>query len=84
MYDFTYISIGIVFLATNRPFDLDEAMHRRITAVFEYKAPDHLQRREIWRVLLSDKLKTDPNIDWEAIALKYELSGGFIKVHIYI
>ncbi|KAF0696031.1 Aste57867_13194 [Aphanomyces stellatus] len=70
---------GIVFLATNRPFDLDEAMHRRITAVFEYKAPDHIQRREIWRVLVSDKLKCDPNVDWEAIALKYELSGGFIK-----
>ncbi|ETV84493.1 hypothetical protein, variant [Aphanomyces astaci] len=71
---------GIVFLATNRPFDLDEAMHRRITAVFEYKAPDHIQRREIWRVLVSDKLKCCPEIDWEAIALKYELSGGFIKV----
>ncbi|RHY81305.1 hypothetical protein DYB26_004700, partial [Aphanomyces astaci] len=70
---------GIVFLATNRPFDLDEAMHRRITAVFEYKAPDHIQRREIWRVLVSDKLKCCPEIDWEAIALKYELSGGFIK-----
>ncbi|KDO29881.1 hypothetical protein SPRG_04948 [Saprolegnia parasitica CBS 223.65] len=70
---------GIVFLATNRPFDLDEAMHRRITAVFEYKAPDHIQRREIWRVLVSDKLQTSPDIDWDAIALKYELSGGFIK-----
>ncbi|OQR96549.1 hypothetical protein ACHHYP_15424 [Achlya hypogyna] len=70
---------GIVFLATNRPFDLDEAMHRRITAVFEYKAPDHIQRREIWRVLVSDKLQTEPDIDWDAIALKYELSGGFIK-----
>ncbi|CAK4675475.1 hypothetical protein LEN26_006393 [Aphanomyces euteiches] len=70
---------GIVFLATNRPFDLDEAMHRRITAVFEYKAPDHLQRREIWRVLISDKLKCSPDIDWESISLKYELSGGFIK-----
>ncbi|ETW00765.1 hypothetical protein H310_07306 [Aphanomyces invadans] len=70
---------GIVFLATNRPFDLDEAMHRRITAVFEYKAPDHIQRREIWRVLVSGKLKCSPDIDWDAIALKYELSGGFIK-----
>ena len=28
---------GIVFLATNRPHDLDEAMHRRITAVLEYR-----------------------------------------------
>ncbi|KAE9017958.1 hypothetical protein PR003_g13684 [Phytophthora rubi] len=71
---------GIVFLATNRPFDLDEAMHRRITAVFEFKAPDHIQRRKIWDVLLlRGSLKTEPGIDWDAIALKYELSGGFIK-----
>ena len=42
---------GVVFLATNRPFDLDEAMHRRITAVYEYKPPDHLQRRRIWQLL---------------------------------
>ena len=28
---------GIVFLATNRPSELDEAMHRRITTVIEYK-----------------------------------------------
>ncbi|KAG1705276.1 hypothetical protein DVH05_004206 [Phytophthora capsici] len=71
---------GIVFLATNRPFDLDEAMHRRITAVFEFKAPDHIQRRKIWDVLLyRGALKTEEGIDWDSIALKYELSGGFIK-----
>jgi SpoVK/Ycf46/Vps4 family AAA+-type ATPase len=29
-----YICVGIVFLATNRPYDLDEAMHRRITCKF--------------------------------------------------
>ncbi|GLE02341.1 hypothetical protein PINS_up018267 [Pythium insidiosum] len=70
---------GLVFLATNRPFDLDEAMHRRITAVFEFKAPDHLQRREIWRVLMHEALPVADDVDWDAIALKYELSGGFIK-----
>lgn len=70
---------GIVFLATNRPFDLDEAMHRRITAVFEFKAPDHIQRKKIWQVLLSSALKTSDDIDWDAVSLKYELSGGFIK-----
>nr|CCA15809.1 conserved hypothetical protein [Albugo laibachii Nc14] len=70
---------GIVFLATNRPFDLDEAMHRRITAVFEFQPPDHIQRQKIWHILLKNKLKTAEDIDWEAISLKYELSGGFIK-----
>ena len=31
---------GIIFLATNRPFDLDEAMYRRITSVFTFSALD--------------------------------------------
>ena len=31
---------GIIFLATNRPFDLDEAMYRRITSVFTSSALD--------------------------------------------
>ncbi len=34
---------GMIFLATNRPFDLDEAMQRRITSVFEFRAPNHIQ-----------------------------------------
>lgn len=28
---------GIVFLATNRPYELDEAMHRRITSVVKFR-----------------------------------------------
>lgn len=70
---------GIVFLATNRPFDLDEAMHRRITSVFEFKPPDHMQRKKIWKSLLKNNFEADPNINWDMISLKYELSGGFIK-----
>ncbi|CAB9508486.1 Transitional endoplasmic reticulum ATPase [Seminavis robusta] len=71
---------GIVFLATNRPFDLDEAMYRRISEVFEFKPPNYLERLDIWKLVTShDAVPCDPNIDWESIALKYELTGGFIK-----
>jgi SpoVK/Ycf46/Vps4 family AAA+-type ATPase len=114
---------GLVFLATNRPFDLDEAMHRRIHYVFHFKLPNHAQRREIWRIhttaggLLGASATTtdggegkknggdggdddaereskqdcddddeedsavllDHTIRWEEIALRYELSGGFIR-----
>ena len=125
---------GLVFLATNRPFDLDEAMHRRIHYVFHFKLPNHAQRREIWRIhttaggLLGASATTDKKkkerggdgsdegveggskqgggggddsdddaddsdddaesssavlldhaIRWEEIALRYELSGGFIR-----
>jgi SpoVK/Ycf46/Vps4 family AAA+-type ATPase len=43
---------GIVFMATNRPYEIDEAMHRRINMVLEYAAPDYAMRRKIWDNLL--------------------------------
>jgi hypothetical protein len=71
---------GIVFMATNRPYTLDEAMHRRITAVVEYRPPDFNMRYLIWESLLkSGKLMLAPNVDIAAIAAKFELTGGFIK-----
>eukprot|EP00246_Nothoceros_aenigmaticus_P015199 TRINITY_DN6205_c0_g1_i3.p1 TRINITY_DN6205_c0_g1~~TRINITY_DN6205_c0_g1_i3.p1 ORF type:complete len:1045 (-),score=220.48 TRINITY_DN6205_c0_g1_i3:28-2925(-) len=69
---------GIIMLATNRPLDLDEAMHRRVTCVSEFHPPDHTQRREIWK-LSSERLPVADDIDWEKIALRYELTGGYIK-----
>ncbi|KAH9323474.1 hypothetical protein KI387_018113, partial [Taxus chinensis] len=69
---------GIIMLATNRPLDLDEAMHRRITCVSEFHPPDHTQRYKIWK-LASERLPVAENIDWEKISLRYELSGGYIK-----
>ena len=43
---------GIVFLATNRPHELDEAMHRRITSVVQFHSPDFNMRLRIWESLL--------------------------------
>lgn len=43
---------GLVFLATNLAHEIDEAMHRRITCVIEYRSPDHTMRRRIWENLL--------------------------------
>lgn len=71
---------GCSILATNRPYDLDEAMYRRISEVFEFKAPNYLERLDIWKLVTSPKsVPCVSSIDWEAIALKYELTGGFIK-----
>lgn len=69
---------GIIMLATNRPLDLDEAMHRRITCVSDFHTPDHTQRYKIWK-LASERLPVAENIDWEKISLRYELTGGYIK-----
>ena len=62
-----------------RPHDLDEAMHRRITMTFEFRRPDHTQRQQIWRRQLPDKIKRSSDVDINLLALKYELSGGYIR-----
>lgn len=77
---------GLIFLATNRQYDLDEAMHRRVHYVFNFKPPNHAQRRQIWALHTTPQglgtrvaVRVAPNIAWDDIALRYELSGGFIK-----
>lgn len=77
-----------MFLATNRPYELDEAMHRRITAVVEYRSPNAQMRQRIWERLLGiaektvetpPKLVLDADVNVATLAVKYELTGGFIK-----
>ena len=55
-------------------------MHRRISAVFELAAPSHLQRRLIWRrITSSDAISLDARVDLDAISLRYEMTGGYIR-----
>jgi SpoVK/Ycf46/Vps4 family AAA+-type ATPase len=69
---------GIIFLATNRPFDLDEAMHRRITASFEFRPPNHIERAAIWRIHTAEAgVPMRDDVDWKEIAVRYELAGGY-------
>ena len=70
---------GLCILATNRPMDLDEAMHRRITLAIEFTKPDLLLREKIWRAMAPPKLPLASDVDFMLLARKYELQGGFIK-----
>ena len=55
-------------------------MYRRISEVFEFKRPNYLERLEIWKIVTShDSIPCEDSIEWESIALQYELTGGFIK-----
>lgn len=71
---------GLCILATNRAYDLDEAMHRRISLAVEFRKPDHILREEIWRTLMPPKAPLDSDVvDFGLLARKYELTGGLIK-----
>ncbi|KAK8565472.1 hypothetical protein V6N13_020579 [Hibiscus sabdariffa] len=57
----------LVLAATNRPFDLDEAVIRRLPRRLMVNLPDVLNREKILRVILA-KEELTPNVDLEAIA----------------
>ncbi|ELR12202.1 ATPase, AAA domain containing protein [Acanthamoeba castellanii str. Neff] len=70
---------GLVVMATNRPYDLDEAMYRRINLAIEFKLPDFNLRREIWRSHLPPDIAVAADVEWTKLAMNFELAGGFIK-----
>ena len=50
-------------MATNRPYDLDEAMHRRIMIAIEFRQPDHILRKAIWETHMPEQMKLADDVD---------------------
>ncbi|XP_022770915.1 uncharacterized protein LOC111314128 isoform X2 [Durio zibethinus] len=63
----------LVLAATNRPFDLDEAVIRRLPRRLMVNLPDAPNREKILKVILA-KEELSPNVDLEAIA---NMSDGY-------
>ena len=66
-------------MATNRAYDLDEAMYRRISLSVEFASPDPSLREKIWKTHLPEKLELHSDVSLKELSINYELSGGFIK-----
>jgi SpoVK/Ycf46/Vps4 family AAA+-type ATPase len=69
---------GVVILATNLKANIDEAFLRRFHSVIYFPAPGPEQRRRLWQSMFSPPVRTSPDIDWNQIAAKYEITGGAI------
>jgi hypothetical protein len=67
---------GVVILATNLPANLDEAFLRRFESVVYFPLPGPEQRLRLWREAFSPLAQLE--VDLEALAERYELSGGLI------
>ena len=65
----------MVLAATNRPWELDEAILRRLPRAFEVGMPNLQQRASILRVILKDE-NIEPNLDFEALARLCEGYSG--------
>jgi SpoVK/Ycf46/Vps4 family AAA+-type ATPase len=70
---------GVAILATNLEGALDEALSRRILARIDFRPPGPSARAEIWRRHLPAALPRASDVDCDALAERFELTGGTIK-----
>ena len=70
---------GLAILTTNLTGAIDQAFKRRFTydVFFSFPSPD--MRAELWQRTLPVKARAE-GINFDDLAERYELSGGFIKV----
>jgi hypothetical protein len=70
---------GAVVLATNYRQNIDEAFLRRLDFAIEFPLPEAADRVRIWRRLLPRAAPIGPDVDVDALAERFELSGGAIR-----
>jgi len=70
---------GVVIMTTNLAEDLDPAIMRRLAMKVAFKAPDVAERLVIWQALWSDMIPTEGEVDLEALATEFRISGGVIR-----
>ncbi|CAN5792478.1 ATP-binding protein [soil metagenome] len=69
---------GVAILTTNLTGAIDQAFKRRFTYDVFFSFPSVEMRAELWRRTLPQHQRGE--VDFEELAERYELSGGFIKV----
>ncbi|KIJ44017.1 hypothetical protein M422DRAFT_169052, partial [Sphaerobolus stellatus SS14] len=73
----------IVIGATNRPFDLDDAVLRRLPRRLLVDLPGEKERKEILKILLCDE-KLAPEIDLDHLAKRTEAFSGSDLKHLCV
>jgi SpoVK/Ycf46/Vps4 family AAA+-type ATPase len=71
---------GVVIFATNLAANFDPAFERRIRTHVLFEMPGETDRAQIWRVQLHPaRTPLAADVDFEALARRYEVSGGDIR-----
>jgi len=70
---------GIVILTTNQESMMDEAFKRRLRYRVEFPFPEEEERAALWRRLIAPDAPVAADVDPDALARRFELSGGHIK-----
>ncbi len=69
---------GVVILATNNRENMDKAFTRRFQVVVNFSVPNAMERLILWRTGLPAACTLAASVNLEAIAERYELTGGSI------
>ncbi|MBO0360018.1 ATP-binding protein [Hymenobacter sp. BT186] len=69
---------GLVILATERRNNLDEAFLRRLRTIIQFPTLRAEERAAIWQKTFSRQLSLAPNINWQQVATRHELTGAAI------
>ncbi|MBA3842001.1 MAG: ATP-binding protein [Actinobacteria bacterium] len=70
---------GLVILASNNRGHLDHAFTRRLTFMIRFQQPDAELREALWRSAWPAQVKLAEDIDYGALAERYEFTGGNIR-----
>ncbi len=70
---------GIAMLTTNTGGSIDPAFKRRLSFRLSFPFPDEDTREQLWRAHLPPELPTAGTFTLDALARKYQLSGGYIR-----
>ncbi|HXU72115.1 MAG TPA: ATP-binding protein [Polyangia bacterium] len=70
---------GVAILTSNLESSIDPALSRRLSFELRFPFPDEEQRAEIWRRMLPAELPVAGDIDFPALATRFELAGGHIR-----
>ncbi len=70
---------GIAILTTNSGGSIDPAFKRRLSFRLSFPFPDEDTRAELWRAHLPRELPRAEELTFDALARKYQLSGGYIR-----
>ena len=70
---------GITILTTNFASSIDDAFKRRLAFRIAFPMPEHEERAHLWRAMLPAEAAVAGDIDFAALADRFEMSGGYIR-----
>jgi SpoVK/Ycf46/Vps4 family AAA+-type ATPase len=70
---------GVTLLATNLAQGVDEAFKRRVRFTVEFEMPEAPERLRLWKSMFPPEAPLATEIDWDRLAQRYEMAGGYIK-----